>query len=176
MLGLSTLGFFHTLLGVVALVAGAACFIQECAISTRSLAGRIFLVTTALTCVTGFGVFQRGGANIAHVLGVVTLLTMSLALWAERKEVFGRLSVYVATVSYSLTYFFHWIPGTTETFTRFPAGAPLFSSPEDPALEQTVGVMFLVFLIGAAFQVRRIRQRRRSKAAPQVAVPVRRRA
>jgi hypothetical protein len=175
MLGLSTLGFVHTLLGVVALVAGAACFVQDGAITTRSFSGRLFVVTTALTCVTGFGIFQRGGANIAHVLGVVTLVTLGVALWAERQEVVGKLSVYVATVGYSLTYFFHWIPGTTETFTRFPVGAPLFSSPEDPALEQTVGVMFLLFLIGAAIQVRRIRQRHRSKVDPRLAASLRRR-
>jgi Kef-type K+ transport system membrane component KefB len=38
-----------------------------------------------------------------------------------------------------------------------PAGAPLFSGPEDPALAKTIGVLFLIFVVGAALQVRRMR-------------------
>lgn len=165
MFGLSFIGFIHTLLGLVALVAGAACFFQDGAISLRSRAGQVFFWATVLTCATGFGVFQRGGFNIAHALGVVTLVVLGVAAWTERWQALGRLSAYVATVGYSLTYFLHWIPGTTETFTRFPAGAPLFSSPEDPALEKTVGVMFLLFVVGVALQVWRLRSRRSARLA-----------
>jgi len=68
-------------------------------------------------------------------------------------------------VGYSATLFFHMIPGLTETFTRLPLDAPLFSSPEDPALQQAVGACFIVFLAGAALQVWRIRGRRRAQAA-----------
>jgi Kef-type K+ transport system membrane component KefB len=117
-----------------------------------------------LTCVSGFGIFQRGGFNIAHMLGVTTLLVLGLAAWAERGRLGGALAPYLATVGFSLSYFFHWIPGTTETFTRFPLGAPLFSSPEDPNLEKTIGVLFLLFLAGAAVQVWRLRAR--GAAAP----------
>lgn len=159
MFGLTSIGFVHTLLGLVALIAGAYCFIRDGAISARSSAGQVFIWTTALTCLSSFGVFQRGGFNIAHSLGVMTLLALAVAIVVERSQVLGNWSPYVATVSFSLTYFFHWIPGTTETFTRIPLGAPLFSSPEDPNLEKTVGVLFLLFLIGAAVQVRKLRSR-----------------
>ena len=55
------------------------------------------------------------------------------------------------------TFFFHLIPGLTETFTRLPTGAPLFSSPEDPALQKTVGACFAVLIVGCLLQVRRLR-------------------
>jgi len=169
MLGLTFIGSIHTLLGLIALVAGATCFFQEGAIASRTGAGRLYLWSTALTCLTGFGIFQHGGFNIAHALGAVTLVVLAVAAWAERTQALGRLSIYVATVGFSLTYFLHWIPGTTETFTRFPAGAPLFSSPEDPALEKTVGVMFLLFLVGAAVQVWRLRSGRGVRAVRRTA-------
>lgn len=163
MFGLTSLGSLHTLFGLVALIAGAACFVRHGAISTRSRAGQVFIWTTLITCLSGFGIFQRGGFNIAHALGVTTLVVLAVSYWAERTQGLGRLSPYVATVGFSLSYFFHWIPGTTETFTRFPLGAPLFSSPEDPNLEKTVGALFLLFVIGAAVQVWKLRGR--SKAA-----------
>lgn len=160
MFGLTGLGSIHTLLGLVALVAGVVGFVRHGAISTRTRSGKLFIGATTLTCLSGFGIFQRGGFNIAHALSAVTLLTLAVAAWAERRQGLGRLSPYVGTVGFSLAYFFHWIPGTTETFTRLPLGAPFFSSPEDPNLEKTVGVLFLVFLAGAAVQVWRLHGRR----------------
>jgi hypothetical protein len=75
----------------------------------------------------------------------------------------------VQTVALSFSFFLHFIPGTTETFTRVPAGAPLFSGPEDPALAKTIGVLFLIFVVGAALQVRRMRAGGRSGALPKLA-------
>ncbi len=169
MFGLTSLGSLHTLIGLVALIAGAICFFRDGAISLRSRTGRVFVWTTLITCLSGFGIFEHGGFNIAHALGIATLVVLALAVWAERGAAFGFLSPYAATVGYSLAYFFHWIPGTTETFTRFPLGAPLFSSPEDPNLEKTVGVMFLLFIVGAVVQVWRLRAQQRGGAARQLA-------
>ena len=73
------------------------------------------------------------------------------------------------TLAYSFSFFLHFIPGTTETFTRVPVGAPLFSGPEDPALAKTVGVLFLIFLVGAALQVRRLRSVGRNGSLPRLA-------
>jgi hypothetical protein len=64
-------------------------------------------------------------------------------------------------VSYSATFFFHMIPGFTETTTRLPVGAPLFNSPEAPGLQWVGGVLFLLFVAGAALQVWRMRSTRR---------------
>ncbi|WP_425258822.1 hypothetical protein ACPOLB_25285 [Rubrivivax sp. RP6-9] len=169
MFGLTNLGSLHTLIGLVALVAGALCFFRDGAISSRTRAGQLFVWTTLITCVSGFGIFQRGGFNVAHALGIATLAVLATAVWAERGAAPGRFSPYIATVAYSLAYFFHWIPGTTETFTRFPLGAPLFSSPEDPNLEKTVGVMFLLFVLGVAVQLWRLHARRQGGAERRLA-------
>jgi hypothetical protein len=71
--------------------------------------------------------------------------------------VFGALSRYVATVGYSLTFFFHFIPGTVETLTRLPAGAPYLANPDDSKAQPIVGFFFFLFLVGATLQVRRLR-------------------
>ncbi|MDM0056346.1 hypothetical protein [Variovorax fucosicus] len=157
MFGLTTLGAIHTAISLVAVVAGLLAFIRFKEIPPGQTLGKVYIWTTVLTCLTGFGIFQHGGFGKPHVLGIVTLAVLALAAVAGRTALLGRASKYVETVSYSLTFFFHMIPGVTETFTRLPAGAPVFASPEDPALQKVVGVLFVVFLMGAALQVRRLR-------------------
>jgi hypothetical protein len=48
------------------------------------------------------------------------------------------------------------IPALNETFTRIPVGAPLFTGPDDPALQRLFGFVFLAYLLGIALQVRQI--------------------
>ena len=141
----------------MAVAAGAIGLIRDKEISPRTTVGQVYIVATILTCLTGFGIFQHGGFGKPHVLGIVTLVVLALAYVAGRYQPFGSASRYVETVSYSLTFFFHMIPGVTETSTRLPPGAPLAASPDVPGLQMVVGVLFVIFLIGATLQVRRMR-------------------
>jgi uncharacterized membrane protein len=156
MFGLTPLGIVHTAISLVALAAGAMALLRDKEIAPQTTLGKVYLWTTVLTCLTGFGIFRHGGFGAPHALGVITLLVLGLATLAERTTWFGRAAQYIVTVSYSVTFFFHLIPGATETFTRLPLGAPLFSGPEDPALQKVFGVLFLLLLIGAGLQVRRL--------------------
>jgi uncharacterized membrane protein len=155
MFGLTTLGTIHTAIGLVALIAGAWALARDKAIEPGTTAGKVYIWMTVLTCLTGFPIFQHGGFGPPHILGILTLLVLGIAALARRS--FGRAGPYVETLAYSFSFFLHFIPGTTETFTRMPQGAPLFSGPEDPALAKTIGVLFLIFAVGAWLQVRRMR-------------------
>jgi uncharacterized membrane protein len=157
MFGLTPLGIIHTLISLVAVAAGLIAFFRYGRIIAGNTLGKTYIITTVLTCLTGFGIFQHGGFGKPHALGILTLLVLGIAALARKPGRFGRPTRYIETVAYSLTFFFHMIPGFTETFTRFPSGAPLFSGPEDPALQKVIGLVFLLFLIGAALQVRRLR-------------------
>jgi uncharacterized membrane protein len=157
MLGLTPLGTIHTAISLVALFAGAVVLWRDKEITSRTVTGQIFILGTVLSCLTGFGIFQRGGFGNPHSLGVITLVALAVAFAAERASVFGALSRYVATVGYSLTFFFHFIPGTVETLTRLPAGAPYLANPDDPKAQPIVGFFFFLFLVGATLQVRRLR-------------------
>ena len=160
MFGLTSLGTIHTGIGLVALIAGAWALTRDKAIVPGSTLGQVYIWTTVLTCLSGFGIFQRGGFGPPHILGIITLVVLGVAWAAPRWQ--GRVGAYVQTLALSFSFFLHFIPGTTETFTRVPQGAPLFAGPEDPALAKTLGVLFLIFLVGAWLQVRRMRAGRRS--------------
>lgn len=157
MFGLTSLGVVHTAISLVALAAGVASLVRYKEILARTALGQTYIWTTVLTCLTSFGIFQHGGFGKAHVLGILTLLVLGIAALARKPRRFGRATPYVETLAYSLTFFFHLIPGVTETFTRFPMGASVFSSPDDPALQKVIGVVFVLFLVGAALQVRKRR-------------------
>ena len=164
MLGLTPLGTIHTAISLIAVAAGLIALIGDKEISPRNLVGKIYVITTILTCLTGFGIFQHGGFGKPHALGIITLVVLGVAAVAGYTRLYGRASPYIETVSYSATFLFHMIPGITETTTRLPLGAPLLPDADAPALKTATAVLVVVFLIGAAFQVRRIRARRRRAA------------
>ena len=86
----------------------------------------------------------------------LTLIVLGIAAAAEHKHAFGSASRYVATLGYSLTFFFHMIPTLTEGATRLPVDKPLAASPDDPTLHMAIGIVFLLYLVGTALQARRL--------------------
>ncbi len=151
---MSPLGIFHTALGLLALVSGFAAYAMHGSISPRSKTGLLYLAATAVVSLTGFGLFAHGGFGKPHALAVLTLLTLAVAWGAGSRGWFGSAARQVETVGYSFTFFLHFIPGITETFTRVPVGNPVFDSPESPALLAIAGVLFLLFLAGARHQLK----------------------
>lgn len=162
MLGLTSLGLIHTAISLVALFTGIYALIRDREITSGNALGKVYIWATILTCITGFGIFQHGGFGKPHALGALTLLVLAVALIPGGVMRFGERWQYVVTSFYTLTLFFHFVPGITETFTRLPAGAPLFSNPEDPRLEKVIGSVLLIFLVIIGLQIRRLRRGHRS--------------
>lgn len=155
--GLTSLGLVHTAISLVAVGAGLISLVRYKDISMRTGVGKIYIATTVLTCLTAFGIFQHGGFGPPHMLAILTLVALAIAAVAARSTLFGRWSHAVKTVSYSVTFLFHWIPAVTETSTRLPPGAPLLASQDAPELKALTGLLFLLFLIGVTLQLRRPR-------------------
>ena len=157
MFGITPFGMLHTCIGLLAVIAGYTLLMRHGAISPRSALGRFYVATTVITCATGFFIFRHGGFGVAHVLGLITLVTLGLAQVAGRTNTFGRASRHLETLGYTATLVFHMIPGFVETTTRIPEGKPFASGPEDPALQAVLGAVLIVFLMIGAWQVARIR-------------------
>lgn len=169
MFGLTLLGAVHTAFALVAIIAGYVCLIRHGRVNAPTGLARIYLWCTVITCLTAFGIFRHGGFNIAHGLAILTLATLAIALLARRTRVLGRLSPYVETLGYTATLFFHMIPGLNETFSRLPAGAPLFTGPDDPAFKHAVNVVLLAFVVVMAVQAWRIHKGAAPGAEPRPA-------
>ena len=157
-LGITPFGMFHTVISLVAVAAGGAALIRDGRITPRNRIGMLYVLMTVATCITGFFIFHHGGFGKPHALGIITLVVLAMAGVAGYTSWMGRFSPHVETIAYSLTLFFHMIPAFTETATRVPPAAPLAAGPDAPGLQATIGVAFLVFLVGAVVQVRRLRR------------------
>jgi uncharacterized membrane protein len=158
MLGMTPFGLFHTLISLVAVVAGFLSFLRDGRISSRNTLGKTYIVFTIATCVTALFIFHHGGFGPAHIVAVLTLVVLGIAGTAHATPIFGRGARYVETLSYSATFLFHMIPAVTETTMRLPPGAPLVTSPDSPTLKALYLVLLAAFLIGAVVQSLHLRQ------------------
>jgi len=156
-LGLTTLGVFHTAISLVALVCGIWVLVRDKEISAKNGLGQIYLVGTFISAATGLFIFQRGGFGPPHVFSILTLLALAVGTVAATSGLFGRASRYIQAISYSSTIFFHLVPGIVETSTRLPRGAPLVASPEAPVLQGAILVLLVLLIIGLTLQLRWLR-------------------
>lgn len=164
MLGITAFGWVHTVISLLAMAAAVVALVRYGGIALATAPGRAFVGLTAASCVTGLFIFHHGGFGPPHVLALTTLVVLVVAALAERRRLFGDASAYVATAAWSLAFFFHFIPGFTETLTRLPVGAPYASGPDDPKLQTLIGATFAVFVIGMLWQLVRLRRRQRAVA------------
>jgi uncharacterized membrane protein len=158
MQAMTPFGIFHTLISLVAVIAGVVSFFREGRISWSDAPGKIYTVFTIASCVTALFIFHHGGSGPAHVVAVLTLVVLAIAGLARTTRIFGRGARYVETLSYSATFLFHMIPAVTETSTRLPPGAPLVDDPDSPTLKAVYLVLLIAFLVGVVLQSVRLRR------------------
>jgi len=151
---ITALGWFHTVMGIIALVSGAIALVRHKEITLQARSGQIYLVTTLITAATALAIFQHGGFGPAHALAVMTLAALLVGTIASITYLFGRLSRHVRALSYTATLLFHSIPAVTDALMRLPVGDPVLASIEDPLLKKCYLVLLVLFLVGVSLQLR----------------------
>jgi uncharacterized membrane protein len=148
------IGWFHTVMGIIALVSGGVTLAKFKEITPQTRSGQIYLAATLITAGTALAIFQRGAFGPGHALALMTLLALFVGTVASRTELFGSLSRYVRAVSYSATLLFHCVPAITDGLLRLPVGDPVLTSIEDPILKMCYLGLLALFLIGVSLQLR----------------------
>jgi uncharacterized membrane protein len=152
------LGWFHTAMGIIALVSGTITLVKYKEITPQTRSGQIYLATTLITAGTALAIFQHGFFGPAHVLAVMTLGALLVGTAAAKTALFGKLSRYVQAIGYSATLLFHCIPAVTDGLLRLPVGDPVLTSIEDPILRMSYLGLLIAFLVGITFQLRWIKR------------------
>jgi uncharacterized membrane protein len=151
---ISAIGWFHTAMGIIALVSGGYALFKYREITLQARSGQVYLATTLITASTALAIFQHGAFGPAHILAVMTLLALAVGTVASISNLFGNLSRYVRAASYSATLLFHSIPAVTDGLLRLPVGDPVLTSIEDPILKTSYAALLFVFLVGVSLQLR----------------------
>jgi len=159
------LGWFHTVVGAIALLSGGFTLFRHREISLQTRSGTIYLAATLITAGTALGIFQRGEFGPGHALAVMTLLALAVGSIASATQLFGKLSRYVRALSFSATLLFHCIPAVTDGLLRLPIGNPVLASIDDPVLKICYAVLLLLYLVGVGLQLRWIHRQSRTKPA-----------
>ena len=158
---IDALGWFHTGMGIIALISGGLTLAWFKEISLQNRSGQIYLVTTLITAGTALAIFQRGEFGPGHALAVMTLLALAVGTVAAKTRLLGKLSRYVQAVSYSATLLFHCVPAITDGLLRLPVGDPVATSIDDPILRTSYMVLLVLFLLGISLQLRWIHRSQR---------------
>jgi len=159
------LGWFHTVVGIAALVSGAMTLFRFKEISYRTRSGRVYLLATLVTAVTALLIYQHGGFGVAHVMAVAALVALAVGMLAESLTLFGKWSRQMQAVSFSATILFHCLPAVTDGLLRLPVGNPVLDSIDHPVMKTSHLALFVLFLIGVTFQVRWINRQPATSSA-----------
>ena len=150
---MTVLGWFHTILGILAVLSGFYTLYKYKIITTEKSSGRLYVLVTLLVAGSALGIYNQGGFGIAHVLAVLTLIALAGGYIMEKFKWFGSFSKYFQALGYTSTLLFHMIPAITDFLRRLPVGDPFIDSFEDPLLLNFHTAFLVIYLVGLVAQI-----------------------
>ena len=157
---LTPLGIVHTVISILALIAGIIALFRAGKIDPKSTAGKWYVILTILTCLTSFGIMKTGHFTPAHGLSVLVLLLLPPGIYAPR--LFGRRGETVQIIVMSLTLMLSFVPAITETLTRLPIASPIAANPDASIVKMSNLGLFVIFLLGLIYQLIQLRKHRKA--------------
>ncbi len=155
-LGLSTLVWIHTLISLVAIVAGVV--VARGLLTSERLDGwaALFLVTAVATSATGF-ILPADRFLPSHGVGVISLVVLAVAILARYGLHLAGAGRWIYAVGVVIALFFLFFVGVAQLFAKVPALhalAPTQSEPPFAIAEGALLVLFIVLTIAAAIKFR----------------------
>jgi uncharacterized membrane protein len=161
-MGLSNLGIFHTVIGIIAIIGALVAYAKYGRINLASKSGGIYFYGTVITSVTALGLSKHGGFNPGHVLSLLVLVLVVGAFALHKKKAGSNKARYFENFFLSFSFFLSMIPTVNETLTRVPLSAPLANGPTDPLIGKTLLVILVLFVAGSVYQY--VQQRKVNKS------------
>jgi uncharacterized membrane protein len=148
------LGWFHTILGIGAVVSGFYTLIKYRVVSLTHRSGKLYVLLTLIVAGTALGIYNQGGFGIAHNLALLTLVALAGGVGDGEDH---TISVrFQNTARHSVTagtLLFHMIPAITDFLRRLPIGDPFIDTLDDPLLRQFHLAFLAIFVVGVIAQV-----------------------
>ena len=155
--GITYMGWFHTIVGTPAIVAGLYLMLRDRFIYIDKDLAKFYLIATVITSASSLFIFRATGAfNMAHFTSVIIILAALFAYILHKKSIFGSLNIYLKQLALTGTVFFSMLPTTVEVLKRVPPSNPLASSIEDSIVQNFYMSYVVIFGIFAAYQIFKI--------------------
>ena len=77
-------GWFHTIVGIAALVFGVYSLAKFKVIQSSEFTGKVYLACTLIAAISALFIYHRDGFGPAHMLAVLTLLAVLVGAVAEK--------------------------------------------------------------------------------------------
>jgi hypothetical protein len=154
-MGLSYLGIFHTVIGVIAIIAAFVSLLKSAKIDLNSWSGKIYFYFTLVTSLTALGLSSVKGINPGHILALFIVILIAAAYYLFAKKPGHNRSRFFENFFLSFSFFLSLLPTVNETFTRVPVGHPLANGPQDPLIAKTLLALLVLFIAGSILQFRK---------------------
>ena len=154
---MTLLGWFHTIMGVAALLLAIVSIYRYSFIHSTDKEGAASLLITVIVAGSALGIYNQGGFGVAHILAILTLGAALGGFILERFRIFGKASPYFQAIAYSATILFHMIPAITDFLRRLPVGDPFIDSFESPLLQGFHLGFLALYVLGVLVQCYRLR-------------------
>lgn len=146
--GFTAFTWFHTILSLIAIVAGVCVMAMLIKSRRPDIWTLIFFVTMIATDATGFG-FPFTRLLPSHMLGIISLVFLALALLAQYAFRFAGAWRWVYAASMGLAVYLNFFVLVTQLFGKVPALhalAPNAPDNPEPPFAIAQGVLLLIFI------------------------------
>jgi hypothetical protein len=144
-LGFTPFTWFHTILSLVAIVAGFVVVRDLLASRSPPIWTAVYIATAVLTSVTGFGFTATFGPS--HVLGIISLVLLAGSIIALYGFHLSGPWRWIYAVAQTLAQYFLVFVLVVQFFRKVPALHALAPTESEPPFAIAQGVVLVIFIV-----------------------------
>jgi len=156
---ITLLGWFHTIIAIIALLAGFYTLAAHKIISLQNKTGQVYLGFTLIAAISALMIYNQGGFGPAHILAVLTLFALLAGYLVSKIPRISKVAAYIQAFCYSGTLLFHMLPAITDGLLRLPVHDPILTTFHDPLLRKFYILFVIIFAVGSVLQFLWIKKR-----------------
>ncbi|HTR46251.1 MAG TPA: hypothetical protein VMM16_02535 [Verrucomicrobiae bacterium] len=155
-LGMTTFTFVHVALSLIGILTGLIVALGLLASVRLDSLTAIFLLTTALTSITGF-LFPFRGVTPGIVIGILSVVTLAIAILARYGRKLAGPWRWIYAVTLMISLYLNVFVLIVQLFEKVPALRALAPTKTEPPFKMTQLAALIVFFVWTIFAAVRFR-------------------